>query len=232
MYHRFAHVSNGGRRIALRPDEDTEMHPVRGGGPRPKPGKSRLSMLSRQLAVGGWLAVSLGSASATDLLLGPSTTTTTPGSEFSVDLLAVDVTDLYAYQFSLGFNPNVVSVVSVTEGPTLGSVGTTFFIPGAADNSGGSLGLTADTLIGPIGGFSGTGSLATVTFLALAGGSSALALGDVLLLDSQFNSIDSTVESATVTVTSPVPEPPPTELWGVGAGLLAALRKFRRRLPD
>ena len=52
------------------------------------------------------------------------------GSNFTLDINIANVTDLYAFQFDIGFGPSVLQATSVVEGSFLPSGGFTFFIPG------------------------------------------------------------------------------------------------------
>src|SRR5262249_46484876 len=118
---------------------------------------------------------------------------------------------LYAFQFDLGFNPAILSVISVTEGPFLPGGGASLFIPGSVDNVGGTLSFTADTLQGLTPGVTGSGTLAIITFRALAAGTSAITLLNTSLLDSNLNLLDSTASNGSI---SAVPEPSTLLLLG------------------
>src|SRR5579872_4655605 len=114
------------------------------------------------------LSTLLPSAFADAILsIQPASTSTSPGSTFAVSVDISNVTDLYAFQFDIGFNPATLAGVSVTEGSFLPGGGSTFFIPGFIDNTGGTIAFSADTLIGPIPGVSGSGTLATIDFTAV-----------------------------------------------------------------
>jgi hypothetical protein len=145
-------------------------------------------------------------------VVGPSTNPNM-GDTFAVDVDVTGITDLYAFQFDLSFDPTLLSAVSVTEGDFLPSGGTTFFIPGTIDNVGGTVSANADTLIGAIPGVTGDGMLAEFEFTALAVGTSTLSFANEILLDSSLNDItaDTTFENGSVTVDAPissaVPEP-------------------------
>jgi general secretion pathway protein D len=123
------------------------------------------------------------------LSLQPSTTTPLVGSSFDVTVNISSVTDLFAFQFDILFDPTILSATAITEGSFLPSGGTTFFIPGTIDNTAGTIVLTADSLIA-LAGVSGDGDLATFTFSALAKGTSALSLANVELLDSELLNIE------------------------------------------
>jgi general secretion pathway protein D len=151
----------------------------------------------------------------------PSETTQTVGSTFDVSLRITEVSDLYAYQFDLGFDPTILSAVDVFEGPFLGSGGATFFIPGTIDNGTGVISFTANTLVAPIPGVSGNGELVRIRFNAAAPGESALTIFNSLLLDSGLSPIDHSAISGKVTATSaPVPEPSSVVLLCLGFALV------------
>jgi hypothetical protein len=92
------------------------------------------------LLLGAALSLSAAHASATPILnIEPPSQVVHPGPSFSLDVLISNVADLYAFQFDLGFDPLILSATGVTEGPFLPSGGTTAFIPGTIDNSGGTV---------------------------------------------------------------------------------------------
>jgi hypothetical protein len=135
-------------------------------------------------------------------------------------------TDLYGYQFDLGFDPTVLEATSVTEGAFLGTGGPTIFIPGMIDNVGGSITANADILNGAVSGVGGSGDLLNATFQALAAGSSSVQIFNLIALNSFGQGLTETTTGATVTVSaSGVPEPGTGLLLTIGvAGVLAFLR--------
>ena len=168
-------------------------------------------------------------AYCTTLTVSPATTDTTLGQLVSLDIDVADISDLYAWQFDVDFDPSVLSVVGISEGAFLASGGATFFVPGTIDNSDGSVGFNADTLIGPLFGVDGSGTLATVEFDTIEAADSAVTLNNIILLDSNFNNINftSTNGSINVSVTAAVPEPNSVALILAGAcccGLILRLR--------
>lgn len=154
------------------------------------------------------------------------------GDTFEVDVDVSGITDLYAFQFDLTFDPTLLAADSVTEGAFLPSGGTTFFIPGTIDNVGGDVSANSDTLIAAIPGVSGGGTLVRFEFTALEGGTSALTFANEILLDSSLNDItaDSTFQNGSITVASPVPEPK-TEMLLLMSLVLLALTLVRRAWP-
>jgi adhesin HecA-like repeat protein len=162
-------------------------------------------------------------AAAPLLSIEPPSQSVHAGQSFSLDVKITGVTDLFAFQFALAFTPGVLAATSITEGPFLARGGTTFFIPGTIDNAGGTIAATGDSLLGPLAGVTGSGTLATISFQALAGGTSPLTLTQVLLLDSQLGEIPVSLRAGAVTVqpATGVPEPRATLLLTLSlAGLL------------
>lgn len=111
--------------------------------------------------------------------------TMVPGTEFTVDIIVENVENLWAYQFWLSFNPDVLQGVSVENGAFLGSAGGEVVVaPGAGfDNVAGELKLFGafikfettpphDTYLAD-----GSGVLATVTFEVVGNGKSSIILG-------------------------------------------------------
>ena len=135
----------------------------------------------------------------------PSPMTVTLGQTFSVNVAVSNMTDLYAFEFDLGFNSLVLNATGITEGAFLPLGGPTFFLPGTIDNTFGTITFNADTLMGPVSGVSGSGVLAVVTFQAVAAGSSAININNPLFLDSAGASMSVAVQSGSVTVLSPEP---------------------------
>lgn len=176
------------------------------------------------------IAFAATQAGAMSFTLTPSATTVALGTAFSLDLVGTDLADLYAFQFALSFDPAVIHVSAVTEGPVLSTAGTTFFVPGALDNVGGKLELTGNTLIGPTSGFTGSGVLARISFLAFGPGFTDITLTDALTLDSGFGIGDPTLGSArdAVTGVGAIPEPSTYALFVLGLLALASVSALRR----
>jgi general secretion pathway protein D len=174
------------------------------------------------------LVLFCNAASAATISIEPTSSTMSAGGTVNVSVQVTDVTDLYAYQFDLFFNPAVLSTTTVSEGGFLSSGGSTFFVPGTIDNVAGTVTLTAGALEGPVPGVSGSGVLATVLFTGVGLGASPVTLSNVVLLDSTGTDIATSIQSGSVTV---IPEPASVMLLGCGvlAGLIA--RKSRWGLP-
>ena len=164
-----------------------------------------------------------GSVFAGTISLQPHVTTLTLGSPLTVDVNVSGLTDLYAFQFDIGFNPAVFSASSVTEGALFNSIGV-FFSPGFIDNTGGTITFIGDSLSGPGPGVSADGTLATITFNSIGVGSSSIDLANIILLDSNLADIAATASGTTVRVAdSSSPEP---GSWLLVGGAVVLL--FRR----
>ena len=150
------------------------------------------------------------------------------GDSFAVEVWGTDLIDLYAFQFDLAFDPSLLAVLNVSQGTLFGGSGG--FFSGIVDNAGGSLSFVLDTLTGPVPGISGDGTLASVTFMALATGVSQLTLTNVILLESNLEDIDFSSHDGSVTVNAVTGVPEPGTSFGVlsGVAMVAALRHRRR----
>ncbi len=147
------------------------------------------------------------------------------GSPVNVEVALTGVLDLYAYQFTLAFNPSVLQATSVTEGALLPSGGTTFFAGGTVNNTLGTISFTAASLIGALPGVNGNGVLANIGFNVTQVGMSPLVFSDVLLLDS--NLLDLTVQVQNGNVVTVVPEPGTWLMFGLGLAGVAGLARRR-----
>lgn len=155
--------------------------------------------------------------------VSPAHTTVVEGGAFSVDVVIGGVTNLFAYQFDVAFDPTMLQAVAVSEGAFLSLGGPTFFIPGTIDNINGAVWASAGSIQGTSGGASGSGVIATITFNAVMPGVSSIVAFNTLLLDPDFFTIDFTTTAGVVEVVG-VPEPASLVLVLFGVGLLAALR--------
>ena len=180
----------------------------------------RSCMKAGALALGLWCASALP-ASALPLL---SLSASQAGSVMSIAVSATGASDLYAYQFSLNFDPAVLHSSGVGEGPFLATAGTTFFDGGTTDNTAGQVSFVFDTLIGAITGAKGNGVLAVISFnIENFHTLTTLSLSDVLALDSNLNTLPATTQSLRLQI------PEPSMLALVAVALLAAGAMLRRK---
>jgi len=111
------------------------------------------------------------------------------GSSCTIGAVARNVVDLGGFQYTLRFNPAVVRVEGATLGSFLSSTGRSASAVGPViDNQAGTVtfgGFSFGAAAGP----SGTGTLASITFRALAVGSTALTFEGVQLTDTHAASI-------------------------------------------
>jgi len=175
---------------------------------------------SSLVALGLWCAMSLP-AWGLPLL---SLSATQAGSVVQVEVTASGATDLYAYQFSLNFDPGVLHATTVSEGPFLATGGPTFFDAGTTDNVGGQVSFMFDTLLSAVPGVSGSGILAVIDFSVQQWRTlTTLSLGDVMALDSQLNVLPSQTQALRLQI----PEPGVLALLAIG--LLALTLAMRRQ---
>jgi general secretion pathway protein D len=143
-----------------------------------------------------------------------------------VNVQVADVQDLYGWQFDVAFDRAVVHALSVAEGDFLASGGSTVFIPGLIDNTGGTVSFTAGALVGQVPGVSGVGTLATLRFAGIALGTSPVTLSNVVLLDSASGEIAASVQNGSITIENVVPEPGTTTMLLVATAAFVAMRRF------
>jgi len=115
---------------------------------------------------------------------------------FELDINVSEASDLYGWEFKLGWNPTLLDVVNVTENSFLSTGGETYIVS-KVNNVEGYI-LVGCTLLRNITGVNGNGTAATVEFKAERAGSTTLDLHDTKLVSSQkqqtsHNSIDGTV---------------------------------------
>jgi Cohesin domain len=148
------------------------------------------------------------------------------GNVLQAEVTGTGLSDLYAYQFTLNFNPAVLHATSVGEGSFLSAGGSTFFDPWTTDNVAGSVSFVFDTLLGPTAGVNGNGILAIADFaIQQFHTTTTLNLSDVILLNSGLNEI--AVQTQALTATIPEPAPAALLFIGIIAMVLVALPRKR-----
>jgi hypothetical protein len=114
--------------------------------------------------------------------VSPSSVTVPVDQNFTINVTVSGVSDLYGWEFQLGWNSTLLDAVNVSEGPFLEAGGNTFFTYTMNATVGN---IVVDcTLAGSIPGVSGDGTLSIITFCAKSAGECPLDLHDVTLLNS------------------------------------------------
>ncbi len=143
------------------------------------------------LSVFSWVITGIEGQVETEFYLDPPVVTAIPGGIFTANVKVAKVKTLYTYQFKLKWEPSLLDVTSVTEGPFLNAEGTykTYF-DSKIWNSPDPLGLSGYTtvyctLLGEpaTAAASGDGTLATIEFLVKEEGNTSLHLYDTKLLN-------------------------------------------------
>lgn len=128
----------------------------------------------------------------------PATTNVSAGAVFQVSVNASDVRDLFAAPIQMQFDPKVLQLVNVDSGDLLGRDGQAVALV-HRDEGNGAVTIVATRPPGTKGVF-GQGTVCTLTFKALAPGTSTLAITRIGLKDSQQKTIPSLGGQATVHV--------------------------------
>lgn len=141
------------------------------------------------------------------LSLAPEAASILVSDTLTVDVVVSDVIDLYGAELALAFDPAVVAVVD--ENPGLAGVqiapGTCpeadFVAQNTADNGAGTIHY-AVTSLAPAAPCSGTGVMASITFMGLAPGTTSMSFTTWLLSDSSIQPITTTVSHGSLAVES------------------------------
>ena len=158
-------------------------------------------------------------AGATATLSFQSTAATGGGTDVAV--LVSGVTDLYAYNFSVNYDPTLLNAASMTPGSFLGAAADA----DVAEYDPGLIFYAFGSLTGPVAGISGSGTLMSFHFDTLGAGVSPLTFSDVVLVDSVGGEITSAFTDGTLAVGGDVPEPASAALLAIGAVALLARRR-------
>lgn len=172
------------------------------------------------------LALALLAPAQAAPVLQMSSASSATGIDITVSVSEVE--DLSAYQFTLNFNPALLSFVSATEGAFLSSGGATNFFPGLTDTAG-SIGFVFNALAGFVPGVDGSGELATFSFGIDQGGLANFSLSDVMFLDSNWADIEGVTSTDLAVQVGEVPEPGSLLLGAVGLFALLGSRAIRPR---
>ena len=151
------------------------------------------------IAAGAWSVRGTAQADTAVMKVAPaSQTVDVSDGEFTVDIVVENVDNLAAFEFTLTFDPSILGLVGVEKGPFLGSTGRQVFCTQYIHYSPAPSVPTEDAVVfgcvtGAPGakdqkpGASGTGVVATVTFVPCKAGTSQLRMG---LTNDQFHLAD------------------------------------------
>lgn len=159
--------------------------------------------------------------SSATVSIQPSSSSALIGQTISLAVSIDSAVGIAGYGFDVSFTPGVLELTSVTPGNLFAPSDSVVFLP-AINNAGGSATGFAESIVGP-GSFTGSGSLLTLVFRALAGGSSSVTLADLLVVDANGEPLDVGTANAAVNVSN-VPEP--GTMWV--SGLILGVAQFRR----
>jgi len=106
------------------------------------------------------------------IYLEPANLSLAPSQDFAVELKATSITNLKGYSVTLSYDPTLISLQEVTEGPFLSKKGKTFFYKKVDDTQGTIL--IDCALLGKTLSISGEGTLTTLSFTCLKAGSSSI----------------------------------------------------------
>jgi general secretion pathway protein D len=194
------------------PQPPPEEQPPTGGGlvsQGPASGTASLAVRTASLAEAGKAAAVTAAASpaaAVRLWLTPGKLSVSPGDTFEVRIQAEAGQPVSHFPLTLSFDPRVLAVEKVEAGDFLGGSGEARVMSDA--NRPGNLVIGASRL-GKVPGVKGTGTVARVTFRAVAAGSSELGF-DGKALDASLRPVAVRTRPALVEVTGTGPKPAPS----------------------
>lgn len=184
-------------------------------------------------------------ATASIIYVDPMVKVVNPGDTFTVDIVASvpgipTDRNLYSWALDVFWNPSVISLNNLLEGPFLSRgfnpAFPTFFSFDIGDSGPGYLNALTGTLLGPVPGVVGTGVLATLVYDAIGAPGSATAIDLARTLDPTGRPLNPALDDlgeplpvelvdGRVLIRGEIPEPASMLLVATGVGLLA----FRRR---
>ena len=140
--------------------------------------------------------------------IDPLTQNVSQFSRFTVDVAVDNVVNLGAYQFTIDFDPSMLSFFSVANGPFLGSSGRDVDCQ-LPILTGSSVQFSCSTRGADILGPNGPGVLAMVTFDAVGAGTTTLDLQDVTLLhpDATPITVQQVIDGSVTVIAGPSPTP-------------------------
>lgn len=133
------------------------------------------------------------------LMLRPSATQVAPAESFSVTLQVDNVTDLFTAPMRVKYDNKVLKLTEVTKGDFMGGDGQQVTFSESKVDAQGMAIVNMNRLPGA-GGISGSGTLLTLKFTAVAPGTSQISLTDLTMRDARLQSISVTPPATSVVV--------------------------------
>jgi len=131
------------------------------------------------------------------VFVSPSSVNVNVNQAFQMAIGVSGVSDLYGWEFKLGYNTSLLEMVNTVEGSFLNGSRDTYFVPKVMSTDGYIL--AGCTSLRNVAGVSGNGTLAAVEFRAKTLGSCTLDLYDTKLVDSAKQLVDHSEVDGTVT---------------------------------
>jgi hypothetical protein len=138
---------------------------------------------------------------AVAILLNPSQTTASTGSQFGVAVNVNAPYPVFALQFEMYFDPQVLEVVEVKEDNFLKNDNVSTYQVTSFDNDAGKI-VFASTRYGTENGITGGGTLSKITFRGKAAGSTNLEFQNVIVSDPNIEEIPNTSIDGVVNISS------------------------------
>jgi hypothetical protein len=112
----------------------------------------------------------------TSVAVEPKDNTGAVGTTFTVNITVTEVVELYGWEFQLNYNPNILNVTKVVQGPFLKAINKTLFVHKINNTAGIVNALATFEPPYPPHGASGSGILASITFEVKGEGTTTLDL--------------------------------------------------------
>ena len=146
-----------------------------------------------------------------------------PGEQFSIGISVDPNNDIAGMQFNLGFDPDLVTVNSITEGNFLNQNGdTTYFSSGQINNVAGTVSGVFGAILNPGQAVASSGAFATITITAGdTAGTCLFSLSNVVIGDVDSQSVPVTLVNESIVIEgddSPDDPSPAAPLGGSGGG--------------
>jgi len=139
-----------------------------------------------------------GDTETTLVSITPRIQTLSPGETHTFSIMVSPTTEIAGVQASLNYDPSSIQILNITQGTLFGS--TAYFHTSDNNNLDGTIDSISSVTTTP-GGTMQSGTLAQITYKSLQKeGSTAITLNNVLIGDSEGNSIPHTLQQGTITI--------------------------------